>query len=77
MTTVSDATDAQPARSRVDRWKLEPGNYFSLTIRKNVTKESWGLVSNTPNIEKQENDSHLRTLSWIQQPIHESLQFFA
>lgn len=76
MTTVSDATDAQPARSGVDRWKLEPGNYFSPTIRKNVTKESWGLVSNTRNSEKQERDSHRKTPFWIQQPIRESLHLF-
>lgn len=47
MTTVSDVTDAQPARSRVDRWKLKPSNYFSQTIRKNVTEETSGTQSKT------------------------------
>lgn len=73
MTTVSDSTDAQPARSGVDRWKLEPGKYFSPTTRKNVTIESWGLVSNPANNEKQQTDSHRTTPLWIQQPIRESL----
>lgn len=39
MTIVSDVTDAQAARSVVDRWKLEPSNYVSQTITKNVTEE--------------------------------------
>lgn len=43
MTTVSDVTDAQPARSIVDRWKLELCNYISQTIIKNVTEERWNL----------------------------------
>lgn len=49
MTTVSDVTDAQPARSIVDRWKLEPCNYISQSIRKNVTEESgtWSKTHQT------------------------------
>lgn len=39
MTIVSDVTDAQAARSIVDRWKLEPSNYISQAIIENVTEE--------------------------------------